>query len=225
MLTSVAQYQTFAGATPPAMEAFLALVIPEVDAAIRRDLNRPVIEKQTGLVDYLEGNGRQALVLTHNPVHSVESIFVDDSGAWGQGPDAFPPPELVEGVDWALRIDNPVQGWSDAGIVVVLNGVWPRRPTRYPGWLAGNMTPGAGNIKVTYTAGLTASTIYPPADLTLAANLVISQVFASRKFGWPNSSENLAEYSYALQTQVQQFLVTGTVPAILARYRRIAFPV
>lgn len=224
MLTSVAQYQTFAGVVPPAMESLLALVIPQVDETIRKDINRPVIEKTEGLVDYLEGNGKPAIVLTHNPVHSVQSVYLDDSGAWGQGPDAFPPPELVEGVDWALRIDNPVAGWSNAGILVMLNGVWPRRPTRYPGFLAGNLTPGAGNIKVTYTAGLSSNST-PPADLTLAANLVISQVLASRKFGWPSTSENLAEYSYSLATQIQQYLVTGTVAGILARYRRIAFPI
>lgn len=224
MLTDPDQYKNFAGITSSDFDAFLTLFIPQIDAAIRTDLNRPIIEKTMGLIDILPGSGFEELILTHNPVQSVEEVRESESGTYGAGIDPFPVETVkVAGIDYCLRIDDPVTQWSNAGILMRLGGVWRDRSVRPPGKLAAQSRSGMGNVKVTYTAGLTASAL-PPPDLSLAANLLVSQVLASRKFSMPMAmtSEGLSEYHYSLAQLIALGMTTiGTVAGILAKYRRM----
>lgn len=206
----------------PTWDAFLTQVIPEVDTAIRNEIDRQVIEQKPGIVEYLDGNGREQLLLTHTPVQSVAEVREDQAGYWGQNPAGFDSTTiLTPGVDYALRPDDPLTGWSRAGILVRINAAWPLRIQQPYDSLARKRIAGLGAVRVTYTAGYTTSPTLAPADLTLAANQVIAQVKASRAAGYLVNSEGLAEYHYSLGTLIQGFLQTGSVASILAKYRQI----
>lgn len=219
-LTSVPLARVHMGiaAADTSIDAWLNQVIPQVDLAIRNELGREVIEYRAGIVEYLDGNGLQNLYLRHTPVQSITEVRLDHAGYAGQGAGFGSTTVLTAGTDYYLRKDD-VNGWSRAGTLVRINAVWPRRNVRTQGQLTGGWVPGQGNVMVTYVAGYTSSANAAPADLTLAANQVIAQLRSRRTTGMPLQSESLGEYSYSLAA-VQQALMTGDVPAILARYRK-----
>ena len=223
-LTSPEAYKTFASVDPTdtTFDAVLNLLIPMVDKAIRNEIERTVIEKTSGIVEYLDGNGLDVVLLRHTPVQAITEVRLDPAGFYGQGTGFGSTTVLAAGVDYAIVPDDPVNNWSLAGKLRRLNGVWPGRMERRPGQLSGVMRPGQGNIKVTYTAGYSAVADKVPADLQLAANLVVSQVRSAAELGFVPGSAHLSEASYSLLSGVQQAMQTGTVASILARYRRLA---
>lgn len=208
---------TFPAMTDEQLNDFLAVVIPEVDAVIRQELNLPVIEQVTDITDYYDGNGRVNLTLRYTPVQSVASVVIDQTGYFGQGPNAFAGTPLVAGIDYALVIDDPLTGWAGAGQLTRINGFWPSRIITPYSRLAGERVPLQGAVQVVYTAGLTDDPAKVPADLQLAANLLISQVRMSRLYPYIMTSEGLGEYHYALSQLLHGSLQVGTVASILAK--------
>jgi hypothetical protein len=195
----------------------LAVVIPEVDLVIRLELNLPVIEQVSNIIDYYDGNGRVNLTIRNTPVQSVTSVTIDQTGYFGQGPSAFTGTALVAGIDYALVIDDPINGWARAGQLTRINGFWPSRIIMPYSRLAGERVPLQGAIKIVYTAGLTDDPDKIPFDLQLAANLLVSQIRMSRLYPYIMTSEGLGEYHYALSNLLHGMLQIGTVASILAK--------
>jgi hypothetical protein len=221
VLTDPQSYLGFASLTATAaLSDWLQQVIPQVDRAIRNELGRDVLEKQAGVVEYLAGSGNEVLLLTHTPVQSITEVRVDSAGYAGQGTGFGAATVLTAGVDYYLAPDDPLNNWSRAGMLVRIGSVWPRRSVRYAGQLSGSAAPGLANVKVTYSAGFTADASTPPADLQLAANLVLSQLRAAAKLGQVMQTERLGEYQYQLQPQqLGQAIRAASVEGVLQKYR------
>jgi hypothetical protein len=119
---------------------------------------------------------------------------------------------LQNGVDYALYPQNEA-----SGIVTRINGVWPEIIIRHTGQLSSENRPGTGNIMVTYTAGYATM----PADLTLAANLVISVIKALSPFGRLITSEGYQERSVGFMNpwNLKHGIISPALP-ILAKWKR-----
>jgi len=223
-LTTRDSYKMFARITDTSWDDFLYLVIPMVDAGIRTDLNRPVIEKQTGLVEIVCGRDSDEITLAHNPVQAIAEIREDFNAGFGSATDSFNSDTILDASKYSLKLDDPLNPtWSRAGIVCRINGVWSGRAVRQVDRLASYRAPSQGTIKVTYTAGLTSSTTTPPLDLSWCANETISFMRARAPYGMAMTAEALAEYSYTLSQLMQSFFTTPTAATILAKYRRAPF--
>lgn len=212
------------GISDSSLDAFLSIVCPEVDAAIRNELNRFVIEQTTPIVEFPNGTGTPSLYLRCIPVQAIIEVRVQPTsfpgGDWGQAPNSFDSTTILQPGCYAIAIDDPINQWSRIGRLVRTNGgVWPGIFYTPYNRLSMQQAPGDGNIMVTYTAGLTNNPSTVPFDLQLAANLMISQIRVSRLYGYVPTSEGLAEYHYSLGKVIAQILQAGTVAAILAKYK------
>lgn len=228
LLTSPTLYKKFLDgtgllptATSTTIDDFLAVVIPEVDTELRKELNLPVIEQTVGIVEYASGNGTPYLTLKCAPVQSVSEVVEDQTGAWGQNTTGFTATALTAGIDYAIDRDSPPSTWSRAGRLVRLNATWLSQPYSPRNRLSVVQTPSYGNIRVTYTAGLTDDPDKVPLDLQLAANLLISQIRVTRLFGFLTTSEGLAEYHYTLGNLLKGFMNIGQVAEIIGKYKEI----
>jgi hypothetical protein len=127
--------------------------------------------------EILEGNGDRMLPVRQRPINSIASVYVDQSAAWGDAPDAFAAATLLEsGVDYTFVKDGQ-NSTGKSGLLVRINGSWPR-PIEFN---AGRIMPRPatmGNVKVTYNAGyspalsltvtvVTAGTVSTPAVQTV----------------------------------------------------------
>ena len=206
------------GSSEVTEDALLNQLIAQVDVLLKGRLGQHV-ETQT-VTEYYRGNGTDAFALRQIPVQSITGLWLDATGHFGDGPDAFAAgTQLTLGTDYDLVRDRP-DGSSRSGLVVRLNGIWPGRRARTRGLLATRLSAGLGNIKVTYVCGY--ATV--PKDLELAANLVIGHVRQLRKHGAMVRSEAVEDYAYtlALPDGYDGSLFPAGVRAILARYRNLA---
>lgn len=130
--------------------------------------------------EYYNGSGTQHLYLRQRPVTAITNIWQDDLGLFGQASGSFDPTlsVLQNGVDYVMHQDQP-DGSSLSGIVIMVNGVWPKRILRKTGLLSPYLGPSIGNIKVQYTAGFN----QVPPDLELAANLALNWMRQYVPFG------------------------------------------
>lgn len=190
----------------------------------------------TTVTDYYDGMGYQDIVLRRPYVQSVQNVWVDPTGAYGQSPGAFPAASLLTaGQDYALILD----GYADAGGSVAARSGLLRR-TAYPiPWFpsdllfyrgAGGLAyhrpaywpSGWGNIKVQYTFGFTGPTAGAqgnvPWDLREAVwtGVAIASL-GTAKYGFPVTSENLGAHNFSLS--IGEFPEFGTVRQRLSRYR------
>ncbi len=151
--------KNFIGITTNKEDAFLDQLVPAVDAVIKHSLRRDI--EQQVYTEYYNGNGTRVLVLNEYPVltSAAVSVWWDDLGYWGQAPGSFDPVAslLTQGMDYAVVLD--LANSKAAPKLYRINGVWQCRYETKRGMLTSALKPGAGNIKVTYTAG------YPPGGI------------------------------------------------------------
>lgn len=219
MLTDVTSVKAFLSITNTTEDPFLDILVPAVDAAVKKYLDRDI--EQTSYVDYYGGNNTVILTLNEAPVISVSEVKEDVTAYYGSVAGTFGSTTiLTSGVDYTVVRDGR-NGLIEVGRLQRLNGcVWPCRWEYQAGLLTAVRKPGLGNIKVTYTAGYAQGSI--PRDLQLACWLLAARIRLVRKRGGLlPQSESLAEYSYSLQQLVQQQLQLGTVEQLLSRYRRV----
>lgn len=171
---------------------------------------------QQRFTEYYSGDGTRMLQLKQRPVQSVSSIYVDSSGYYGQGTDAFASSTLLTaGQDYALALSNATE--SESGVVYRLGDVWsgvnaaPVDQLRYQG------ETGLGNIKVTYFAGYAPI----PYDLQAACEMMIARFWTTLSKGGALQSESLDYYSYTrLSPELEQKALDG-VASMLAPYRQL----
>lgn len=221
-LVTISDVKKYLNITSTTEDQYLTILTAGVDAAFRRLVGWQV-ERLT-YTDYYDGNWTTKIALNEVPVVSITSVYMDTNGYDGQGNNSpFAAATLLtEGVDYYLQLDrdSPTMGtYSQSGLLVRCNGVWPGLWSRAWGDLATRKTMGQGNIKVTYVAG------YKPVpdDIRLALCEACKMLRASRFAPGPISSEGLGEYNYSTSNYVlpQDLLRVGTMQSVVMTYRRL----
>ena len=157
-LTTLCSVKAYMGipSSDTSRDGVINAMIPGTSKAATKFMGRRFGEYR--YTEYYSGNGTAQLVLNHTPVSPTDlEVWVDPTGAWGQGPSpAFPDADKLDVGTYALELDTP-EGLSGSGILVRIGNVWPFAATRY--WLnqspplSADGTIRSGNIKVAYTAG------------------------------------------------------------------------
>lgn len=175
-LTTLSNVKAKLGITSTDYDDVLQSLVEQVDALILKYLGRNIETAQ--YTEYPNGRGTRRIRLKQYPATSVSSVrldylrqFVADSTL------------LVNGTDYTLV----------NGMLLRLNGVWPNARENRWGLLYDATVESIGIIKVVYTAGY--DTV--PADLTLAADMLVSKLFKISEDGELLASESLEDYSYS----------------------------
>jgi hypothetical protein len=190
--------------TESTYDAAIDGVLSGVESVIENMIGSPVLQDVTARTEYYDGVVGQRLKLRFRPVVKASlEVFVDDDGAYGDGPGT----PFDTDTEWTLGTDFDLMdvrnGYSQSGVLVCLNGLWPvtwnRKPTRLASTLVGEYGP----IKVNYKAGWALADI--PRGLIEAAYMEATtqfSMFISRDGsvvnGMLKSSESLNGYSYSL---------------------------
>lgn len=202
------------GDSDTSLDALIDLLLEEVDAVIDGFTGRGSLASAAA-TEYMDGSGREMLLLRRRPVTAVAGVWVDGGGHYGQGDGAFgDATEWNVGVDFAIPRTDATE--ENGGMLVAIGA---------PDFGAGGVWPaGRGNVKVTYTAGY--STI--PKDLQLAATNLVAQLINGSEKGALLAGETIGDYSYRLLSDPEAAgggvasLVIGTVRSTLARYREVS---
>lgn len=148
------------------------------------------------------------------------AVWVDGAGFSGTGAGAFgSTTRQYEGQDWVLARDLPGAGGggSGTGFVEKINGVWIGQYRRDVGALSSYLGDGQGNIKVTYTAGLTSL----PDDLKLAATQLAGKVHEEGiRRGLPPTSDAARDYA-GQRLESTDDPEVATIRSVLTAYRRL----
>lgn len=224
-LTTLCSVKAYMGipSSDTSRDGVINAMIPGTSKAATKFMGRRFGEYR--YTEYYSGNGTAQLVLNHTPVSPTDlEVWVDPTGAWGQGPSpAFPDADKLDVGTYALELDTP-EGLSGSGILVRIGNVWPFAATRY--WLnqspplSADGTIRSGNIKVAYTAGEPV-----PDDVTLACNMAISYFMNANQAGGFITSEQYEDYSRQValpQTGNTIYSLPAQSLAILANYRDLS---
>jgi hypothetical protein len=237
-LSTIAAVKTLLGIGNTDQDALLTQLLTAADAAVKTYIRRGKARTafanwpETGAdTAFLSGHGKQDLILPYWPVTAVASVYLDPTGYFGDGSGAFAAGTLLSaGSDYVLvrddgsaSVSGRLRKLSGPGSMVFDDhGWWPPSGSSGPLALNGYTKPvwtaGAGNIKVTFTAGYASV----PADLADAVNQLCVFRYANRKSAGPMQSEGLGDYHYALASQsLGTAPELGTMRQLLARYREI----
>lgn len=163
--------------------------------------------------EFYSGNGTRFLKLKQRPVQSVTSMYLDNSGYWGEGSNAFASTsQLTAGTDFALVRDNgEAIEQSLTGQVAKIAGVWDEPASRPRGMLTATRGVALGNIKATYIAG------YMPVPMRyqLACMQMVAQVRSTRTVGGPVQSLSYDYFSVTYGGAAEQAMQVGSVKQLL----------
>ncbi|VTS05305.1 head-tail connector protein [Tuwongella immobilis] len=230
-LISLAEVKTRLGGgdTLDAEEDKLLALIEAASAAVETFCHRKF--ESASYTEYLDGNGRSDLVLRNRPVLNIASVRIDPTGAYGDGPNAFPADtELTGGVDYVLPRSDSTH--SRSGLLKRIGGSFGGFFNSPYGGRSFGLTPmrsgatwplGVGNIRVVYTAGYGEI----PEDLKQAVFTLLAWMRRSGPLGGATlTTETLGEYSYTvgqLTNAATSALSTvgemGSVRQLLASYK------
>lgn len=217
-LTNMGEYYASVGGVPTLTNDESTQVIFHLAAAeslLKRLCGREFTYKSR--VFYLDGNGTQDLAIPETPVQSITSVYVDRTGYYGQGDDAFASDTiLTSGDDYYLVIDDHgVNGWSRSGILRRVNAVWPYNVTRQPRYLSLQREPCRGCIKVTAITGYT----LVPYDLKMAIFDIVNMYKSAADDGRLLQSEGGEGYNYSLGGLDQEAMRLGSVRNVISIYK------
>jgi hypothetical protein len=175
---------------------------------------------------YYDGTGTQKLLLRCRPVFPLPgtpqqiTVNVDTSGYYGTAPGGFASDPnnipLVYGTDFTLKIDQD-DGSSRSGILIRINDFWPKPQVRQIGYLTPFVGDDTGSIQVTYVAGFTVDSL--PAELTMAAELVVSKLRYVLPLGVELGSESYEERSISALADAKNYILTPTIRAMILSHR------
>lgn len=202
VLTTLAAFKAHLKVSGTAEDALLEQLLLELDEVVASVTGRERVPgrhpfESVAATEYYDGSGRLSLVLRRRPVTAVAAVKVDQSGYYGQGPNAFPAGSArTLGEHYAVpRLDATEQ---NGALIESLCGVWPE---------------GQGNVLVTYTAGY--ATI--PADLSMAVHLLGNEVYRGLEKGGILAGETFGKYAYRLLGEAENTHILAA-NSILARY-------
>ena len=215
MLTTLPQLKAYLGVTGVSKkDEILESILEAASAAFANLIDRNL--ELTAYVDYYSGKGSKVLVLNEYPVTTVAGVWVDSTGYWGASATAFDSNhQYVSGLDYALVKDGR-GGNAATGRLYCLRGVWPPIWLTRSGVLGAVRKPGAGNVKVSYTAGYDEI----PMDVQRAIWEITAALLASKNIGRPFMSERYEEYQYLLASLRDMFLQIGSANQVAMRYKR-----
>lgn len=182
-------------------------------------LNRPGFDLKSR-TEYYNGTGTIKLPLKSRPVvlSPLPQVFVDGNGFYGASSGAFTAQgsQLTYGQDFCLQIDQDDGVSSRCGILIRIKNVWERRWSRSDGnitYLHPFITESFGNIKVVYSGGYTLDNL--PAQIRLAANLLVSRIRYVLPLGMELGSENYEGRSIGIIAEKKDYLMGLVRPMII----------
>jgi len=162
-------------------------------------------------IEYYDGNNLRELQLRNVPVRSVANVWLDPNGHYGQGADAFNSSTLlVVAQDYDLELSEV--GYSATGCLRKLWGVWPGNTDRVG--MQAIAVPGNGNIKVQYVSGYRSM----PTDLSLAAEVVVADLYRTASDGASMASESIDYYSYTRLSAADEENALSSAKSLLKRF-------
>jgi hypothetical protein len=192
----------------------LTALIPCVTAIIKRSLNRDI--EAASYIEYYSGDNSPYLILRQYPVISIDSIYFDTGGYFGQVQNAFPASTLLAaGTDYVLMAG--ANGVGTSGMVRRIGGTWYGHYSRTVGRVANQPPIPSGNIKVTYTAGYA---IVPPA-LSYAVNLMVMRCASWAAAGQPAQSMSYEDASMSFFSTAEGAKLLGSVEKTVGNYKSI----
>lgn len=238
MLVKLEQIQSVPGLMRSRWKEYLNVLMGQADRVVKeftkRDLELTTYPGAAvngkGDSGYYSGTGQRDLILRQYPVQSVQSVYFDPAGFWGQAPNAFAAGTLLtQGVHYSLAYDyaeggNPASsqgmlrriggsGVGSFGFFFPTEGYFTGKLSAYrlPIWPYGD-----GNVKVSYQAGYS---VIPP-DITNCVATLVAWFVRNQPSGAVLSSESLGAYSYSVMSSgVGQAPELGSVRQILVTYR------
>lgn len=228
--------------TLPSLKTYLKLTTSAEDVSLQQYLDAAIgaVIRYCGWqiesadrVEFYSGNNRKELILRCRYVTNLVDIWVDPSGYYGDGPNAFADAtKLVRGTDYVLVRDDqktPSVGGSGVvrrigaipaagfGVLGYSGGFWRMGLGGLSGLGWASVWPaGDGNIKVSYTAGFTNI----PPEITTAVNSLAATIRLFSPNGRPMASESYIDYSYTLLTS-EDIAELSSPRQWLAPYREI----
>ena len=227
-LCNILDVKTALGISGATSDVVLDLCVTAADRGIKDYCNQEFETRQ--YTHYFSGHGLKELVLREAPVQSVTAVYMDATGYFGQGTNSpfAASTQLAAGTDYALRLDDSLNGWSTSGILDRLGSAnnqgyyfQPWGGTLALGGRSTSWNKGQGNIKVIYTAGYTVDTI--PSTLKSCCIFFASHIYKTfPNAGHMASSESLGGYSYSLMGESGGSPELGSMRQMLTKYRRRA---
>lgn len=198
----------------------LMFILETVSSWIQEWTNRPGLFFASR-TEYYKGTGTQKLLLKSRPVSPDGlQVYVDQSGLFGAASGSFASTTLLTyGLDYTLDIDQS-DGTSRSGILYRVRSYWPKSYARQAGWLTPFQTTDLGSVKVVYSGGYTINNL--PAQIRMAANLLIAKLRYILPLGVEIQNESYEERSIGLVTE-QKLYLYGLVKPWLVSYRNWSF--
>ena len=250
-LTTAERVKALLGISTMALDDSVKIVVAAAQSVVRSWLRRGYSEavfhewpeRSTANVFYMSGNGYYNLQWSFRPLVSIQQLFLDSTGYWGRGTNAFASTtEQDEGVSWVIDYDDGGQQ-SSSGIIYRLLGastsgagaaMFSDDTGWYPGPAAGisiapgslalngrraaNWPAGSGNIKlVNVVCGF--ETL--PEDIAHATDMTAVWMFQNKERGNAVSSESYQGASVSV-AQCED-VIPGPARSILKKYRVAAF--
>lgn len=222
-------YKNRAGITSTADDLRLQGILDEASETVAAYCRRRFLQQT--YTEYLGGTNAPNLLLKQAPIaYGSVSVWLDPTGRFDDNPaGAFASSTLLTlGTDYSMVWDGTLGDESEAadstkvcksGLIRRISSVWPGA-VRLDSGLTGQMVPGSGNIKVTYTAGWTMATI--PRAVAGAVCDVATTIERASPYGGLLNSESWQGYSYSLANSATggKYPQIGSVLQRLNRYRR-----
>lgn len=198
-------------------------------------LNRDIFYKVR--TQYYNGTGTQKLVLKNRPVYPTTgpssllpftaiSVTYDQNGFYGEGQGSFSStPSNIPftlGSDYLLQLDcDPGNTGTDyasrSAVLLRINDYWLKPVSRQVGLLSPFVTTDTGSYKVTYSAGYTVDNL--PAQIIMAANLVVAKLRYIWPLGMELGGEGYEERSISLMADLRQYCINPTIRSMLFTYK------
>lgn len=195
-LVTLADLLAFTGiTTTAAQDISLTAIIADVSDAINQAC-RPWLFEPQEVTAILDAPLDEKLTLPAIPVRSVTAIYLNWQAS-GESADFGAENLLAQYTDYYLELDDPVNGYSESGIVYKrsgrLNGMYWGGERRWPvNALGSTLTVGRGAIKAIFQAG----TLTVPSNVKMATILASMLIYNRRQTGFPVTSESWNGYSY-----------------------------
>lgn len=214
-LTTLAQLKTALGISGVDQDTLLEPMLDAAESAFQRLIDRQLC--LTEYTEYYSGRGTKVLLLNEYPVTAVTDVRVDSQGFWGSVEDSFPATTAyTSGIHYALVKDGRASEAS-TGKLYHIPSVWPAQWRQTSGTLSLVRRPGAGNIRVTYTAGYDVI----PADVQKAVWDTVAALMANGSLGRPMMEEKYEEYAYKLASLAESYMQIGSAANVVQKYRRL----
>lgn len=218
-LITLAEYKAFIEVTGSTKDAYYQMIIDAADAFLKQQVQQN-LQSQVITAEYHAGRNRNFIIANERPVQSIQQLYYDPEGRYGQLSGSFDPVTSLQtlGTDYILKVDQ-TNGTSRSGIIYLLGGQGVARRERKFGNLNPQIMPTFGTFKLNYTAGF----VTIPNDLKWATKALARALqLASKNAGMITKMESTKYYEYQLGELVNK--VVG-LENLIAKYRGLGMSI